>query len=212
MNYVTIDDYYDIEFYNECRNALLTNNTPVIEYINVKPPYSWYLELDNLPVLVNYDRLSRSMEKYIVNKVEPATSNEEYLLQRRDSNSGKKSLDIYVKNAPLREADNSDFACFFNARNKDQLLELSKTLGKIYYFGRYYNKFKVAMCTNKMIKNFIDPDDILVEKSSGAIQMELDLNWKVFKLNDRLRKFTETPLFVDGKYKPVKISKFTFNL
>ena len=213
MNLFTIDEYYDILFYNECLNALKNNNVVFKEYINLRPPYNWYIATESLPILVNYDLLDKTQEKFLVNKVEPTLASEEYLLLRKMSNAGKKAINFYVLNEPLQFAENSNYACFFNLRSKEQALELSRSLGKIYYFGKYYNnKFRVALCFNNMIKNFISPEDILVEKETSATQMELDLNWKVFKLKDKLRKFTNTPYFDNGVFKTVKIQQFNFNL
>ena len=209
---ITIDEYYGIDFYNECRQALTNNGIAYKEYIAVKSPYNWYLDIPSTPIMVNYDVITNAQERFIVNKVEAALPNEEYILQRRQSDAGKSALVTYTLNKPLLEAQNSDYACFFNARNREQLTELSKTLGKIYYFGRYYNKFKVALCYNKMIKNYVDASEILTEKETSVYQMELDLNYKVFKLNDRLRKFTNTPSFENGAYNPVKIQQFNLHL
>ena len=208
---ITIDEYYDVKFYKECLQALSNNGIKYKEYISLRSPYNWYLEIDSLPIMVNYDIASRKTEKFIVNKVEPALPNEAYLLQRRIGDIGKKALPFYAFNDPLNKVTKSDYACFFNVSSKEQLERLSKQLGEIYYFGRYYhNKFKIGLCYNKMIKNFINVSDILVEKNSTVTQMELDLNWDVFKLQDRLRKFTQTPSFKDGKFQPVKIKQFNF--
>jgi hypothetical protein len=47
-----------------------------------------------------------------------------------------------------------------------------------------------------------------INGSGNAIELELELNFKVFKLKDRLKKYTETPYFEGGKYNPVKIQQF----
>lgn len=210
---ITIDDYYSVDAYNEALQALKNNGVDYTEYILTKAPYNFYIDLPTPPVMTNYDELSNSMAKFLINKVEPALPNEEYLLQRRSSNVGKSGLKLLGLNKPLQQADSSDYACFFDVKSREKATMLSKELGEIYYFGRHYhNKIKLAMCYNKMIKNFVDLSDILVEKESSAIQMELDLNWKVFKLSERLRKFTSTPKFLDGKFVPVKIKQFDFTI
>ena len=103
-------------------------------------------------------------------------------------------------NDALREAEQSEYSCFFNIRSREHALNLSKQIGKIYYFGKYYNKYKVCLCNNKYIKT--TDAEILVEKTSNITQMELDLNFNVFKLKDRLRKYTQTPYILEGKYYP----------
>lgn len=210
---ITIDEYYDIDFYNESIQALKNNGVEYKQYILAKPPYSWYIDLPDNPLMINYDNITSSMKQFLVNTVEPAYANEAYLLQRRPSVGAKKSIEVYILNNALKQANNSDYACFFNIRNKEQIESLSKDLGKIYFFGRYYNnKFKIGLCTNKMIQNFVPKEDILVTKTRSVLQMELDLNYKVFKLKTRLRKFSQTPYWENGNLHQVKISQFNLNL
>ena len=208
----TIDEYYSINGYIEGIQALKNNGVDYKEYIMTRAPFNFYLDTDQLPIMMNYDELTNNMQKFIINKVEGATPSDDYLLARKDTFDGKKGLKEYGQNKPLARIDKSDYACFFRVRNKEQLLNLSDTLGTIYYFGKYYNNTRVGLCYNKMIKNLVEESDIMVEKKSNSIQMELDLNFKIFRLNDRLRKFTETPYFKDGKYHPVKIKQFDVNL
>lgn len=211
MKYITIDPYYTIPQYNEALQALKNNKVPFDQFIYTINPFFFIIELFKEPFMINYDLLTKTQSQYMVNLVEPATPEDEYILQRRDTFSGIKGLKQYALNKPLREAEKSDYACFFNLKNKDQGIELSKTLGKIYYFGRYIKNTKVALCTNKMIKNYIEPDMILAEKTKSIFQMELDLNYKYFRLQNRLRKFTNTPYFNNGKYMNVKIKQFDYS-
>jgi len=208
----TIDEYYDINFYIEAIQAMRNNSVDYKEYILAKAPFNFYVDSKNTPIMVNYDVLTNAMQKYIVNKVEPATPSDEYMLARRNEYAGIKGLKQYALNKPMNKINNSDYACFFNLKSREQGLELSKTLGPIIYFGKYYNNTRVALCYNKMIKNYIELSDILVEKTKNATQMELDLNYKIFRLNDRLRKFTEQPYFNNGKFIPVKIKQFNLTI
>lgn len=211
-NMFTIDEYYDINGYIEGVQALKNNGVEYKEYILAKAPFHFYINTKNLPIMVNYDILPNNLQQYIVNKVEPTTPSEEYLLARKDSFDGKKGLKEYTLNKYMERINKEEYACFFNIQNKTQALELSDTLGTIVYFGKYYNNTKVGLCYNKMIKNLVPLDQILVEKKKDATQMELDLNYKVFRLNDRLRKFTEQPYFKNGKYKPVNIKQFNVTI
>ena len=84
-----------------------------------------------------------------------------------------------------------------NIKNKDELLRISKEYpGKIYYLGKYYdNKFRVCLCNNKMIKNYIEPSQILLEKTPEMKEpgrFEADFNYLVLKLKDYIVKYTET--------------------
>ena len=212
---VTIDEYYDINFYLQTIQALKNNQVPFTEYILSITPFYWYINVDNPPSFVNYDMLPNNLRKYIINLVQPATPSDDYKYQRRETFTDKKALKHYGRNTPMIEADNSDYACFFNLKDKEQALELSKSVGKIWYFGKYYNNMKIALCTNRMIKNFISSEDILVQKdrkSKSSIQMEIELNYNVFRLNTRLKKFSMTPYFDNGSYKPVNIQQFKFSI
>jgi len=210
---ITIDEYYDIPLYIEALQALRNNRIEYKEYISTKSPFNWYIDMDQNPVMINYDVLPNNQQKFLLNKVEPATPTEKYIYERKEQFDGVKALKHYSMNKPLEIAEKSDYACFFAARNRVQLQELSKNLGTIYYFGKYYgNKYRIALCTNKMIKNFVNVDEILVTKTSSVTQMELDLNFKIFRLNDRLRKFTEQPTFKNGKLQAVKIKQFDLTI
>lgn len=210
MALYTIDPYYSNQFYNECKEALKNNNIDFNEYINIKPPYNWYFELKQEPIIVNYDKATNSEERWMVGKVNALRPNEEYLLLRRDNDNGQKALLKFVENEPMREARKSDYAVFFTIKNKEDGLALSKDFpGKIWYLGKYYNnRFRLCLCTHKEIKGFLNEDEVLLESSkelSEPGRFESELNWKVFRLKDRLVKFTETPYFENGIFNPVKI-------
>lgn len=209
--FITIDPYYDINFYNEAKEALKNNNIPVKEYISIKTPFNWYFDLDREPMMVNYDKIDSSNERFIVNKVQTLRPNESYLLMRRGDSNTSTGVQKYIENQPLKESRESEYSVFFNAINKDQLQKITKELPvKIYYFGRYYNNiYKVALCNNKMILNYISRDSILLERNKNEYKelgrFEADLNYKIFKMKDHLQKYTETAYFENGFYYPVKI-------
>lgn len=208
--FITIDPYYDISFYNEAKEALKNNNVEFEQYINIKPPYDWYFKLDTKPLMVNYDQATDSESRWMVNTVLPLRANEEYLLLRRENDNGPKALLKFVENEPLKAARTSDYAVFFTIRNREEAEKLSKEYpGKIWYMGKYYNnKFRVCLATHRTIRGFLNDDQILLERNkelSEPGRFESELNWKVFRMNDMLVKFSETPYFEDGKFKPVKI-------
>ncbi len=76
--FITIDPYYSTQFYNESLEALKNNNIEFSEFINIKPPYNWYLDVEKEPIMVNYDIASGSERRWMVNKVEALRTNEEY--------------------------------------------------------------------------------------------------------------------------------------
>lgn len=208
--YITIDPYYDTQFYNECKEALKNNGVDFKEYINVKPPFDWYFSLEEKPVMVNYDEATSSEERWMVNTIQPLRANEAYLLLRRDNDNGPKALLKFVENEPLKAARTSNYAVFFTIRNREEGERLTKDYpGKVWYMGKYYNnKYRVCLATNRTIKGLLNDNQILLERNkelSEPGRFEAELNFKVFRGNDMLIKFTETPFFEDGKYKPVNI-------
>jgi len=203
---ITLDPYYSIDMYNHFLTALDNNGVNCDIYCLAKPPFHFYLDIPN-PLLVNYDELPDNLRKYLVNITKPATPNDTYLLQRRFIDDSIKTYNKYATNLPLLEAENSKYACFFMVRNREHALQLSNEIGKIYYFGFYYKKYKICLTTNENIK-LQNSNLILVEKETNTIQMELDLNFKIFKLNDRLKKYTQTPYILNGRYYPTQIQQF----
>lgn len=217
--FITIDPYYDTQFYNECKEALKNNGVAYKEFINIKTPYNWYFKLEQSPVLVNFDKATDAESRWMVNTVMPLRPNEEYLLLRRDNDKGSKALLKFVENEPLRVARESDYAIFFHIKNREQGEQLTKDYpGRVWFMGKYYdNKYKVCLATHQVVKGFLDQSQILLEKTQQMQEpgrFEAELNWKVFRQNDYLIKFTETPYFENGKYVRPKIqgehsSKFT---
>ena len=192
--FYTLDNYYSVKFYNQVKEALKNNNIKFSEFINIKTPYNWYFKLvDTIkPIMVNYDEIQKN--RFLVRKVQTLRPNEEYLLQRREDDSGA-NIKKYIFNDAFRDAE--EYGILFHIKSKDELLKLSKDFpGKIYYLGKYYdNKFRVCLCNNNMIKNYIQPDQILLEKTPEMKEpgrFEAEFNYRVLKLNDYIVKYTET--------------------
>jgi hypothetical protein len=210
MSFYTVDPYYNIQFYNECKEALKNNKVEFEEFINIKAPYNWYFKMDRSPIMVNYDEATDAETRWMINVVKPLRPNEEYLLIRRDNDNGAKALLKFVENEPLRQARLSDYAVFFTVKNKEEVEKLTSDYpGKVWYFGKYYNnKYRVCLATHRTVRGFLDENQILLEKTqdlSDPGRFESELNFKVFRGNDVLLKFTETPYFEDGKYNKPKI-------
>lgn len=198
--FYTLDNYYSVKFYNSTREALKNNQIQFKEFIEIKSPYQWFFKLaDNLkPIMVNYDE--KEKYRFLVQKVQALRPNEEYLLQRREDDAGA-SIKKYIFNDAFRDAE--EYGILFNIKSKDELLSISKEFpGKIYYLGKYYdNKFKVCLCDNNMIKNYISPDQILLEKTPEMKEpgrFEAEFNYRVLKLKDYIIKYTETIYALNG--------------
>lgn len=208
MELVTIDPYYDVQFYNECKEALKNNGVSFNEFISTKPPYNFYFEVDSKPTFINYDVINDSSSRFLVNIVKPLKVNEEYLYLRRESYANIKAIKQYAINEALQSAEKSGQGIFFTA-NKEEALRISKEFPrKIWFMGRYFNrKYRVFFTDNLIVKNFIDPSQVLVESRDvkNVTDLEVELNYKVFRERDRLEKLSETPYVLKGKFYPVSI-------
>mgnify|MGYP003589137322 CR=1 FL=1 len=197
--FYTIDPYYDVNFYNQSKEALKNNNVNFSEFIEIKSPYRWFLKLNESPIMVNYDKIEKN--RFLVQKVQALRPNEEYLLQRRGNSEGT-NIKRYIYNDAFRDAE--DYGLFFNIKNREEFIRLSREYpGKIYYLGKYYdNKFRVCLVNNPMIKNYILPNQILLEKTPDMKEpgrFEAEFNYKILKFNDFIYKTSETIYSQDGK-------------
>ena len=196
--FITIDPYYDIKFYNSALEALKNNKVEFSEFISVKPPYNWYLQLVQAPIMVNYDTIKDP--RWLVSRVRPNQINQEYLTYRRSDGHGK-NFEKYINNPVLSEAYKSGFACFFNASNLGSVKELSKQIpSRIYYFGKYMSgRYKVCLSCDPNILMFLNPDQLLLEKdSSEPGRFEAEFNTKVLLKKEFLVKFYEVPYAEHG--------------
>lgn len=203
----TIDPYYDVNFYNQTKMALTNNGIDYVEMISTKAPYPWYFVCDQLPIAINHDVISKSLIRHLITKVKPLAFNDEYRLYRKGLAKGNDVLQ-FIENEPLRIARTSKYACFFNVKNKAELISISESYpGKIFFMGRYFNnKYKVCLATHEAIHGAIDEDAVLLEKNSNGVGVfEAEFNYRILKNKDFLVKYTETPYMHDGKYSPVKI-------
>ncbi len=203
MSLITLDDYYEIPFYLETKEALKNNKIEFKEFISIKPPYKYYLDVPSDPQFINFDTVPKAMGKFLVNVIMALKPNDDYIYERRASYTGPKAIKKYAINDALRTGQISGEGIFFNS-TKEAILRISKEYPrKIFYFGRYFNrKYKVFFCDNLIIKNYLDESDILAESSSfkSITQLESEMNFVRFKLQDRLEKLSETPFVLDGKY------------
>lgn len=204
---ITIDDYYDIEFYNETKEALRNNGVEFKEYIITKPPFNYYIEADVKPAFINYDEATSSQAKWMVNIVRALNPNDDYIYERRESYKNTKAIQHYALNDALQAGQNSGQGIFFTA-TKEEALRISRDYPrKMYFLGRYFNrKYKVFFTDNLIIKNLLNPEQILVESNSfkSITELEVELNFNIFKLHDRLEKLSQSPYVYKGKYYPIK--------
>ena len=207
---VTLDQYYDTNFYNECLQALKNNGVEFKEYISTKAPYQFYIDVDVQPAFVNYDEVSQSYGRHLVNVIRPLTPQSDYVYLRRDSYSGPKALQQYGINDALRSAQETKEGIFFTA-TRESILRISKEYPrKIWFMGRYFNRrYVVFFADSLLIKNYLNSENILVEGSGfgDVTDLETELNYRVFHLKDRLMKLSETPYVQGGKFHPISSTR-----
>lgn len=207
MAIVTLDNYYNIGFYNECLQALQNNGVDYEEFISTKPPYNFYLVVENEPTFVNYDSVTPTYSRHLVNVITALKPNDDYIYQRRETYQNKKAIQHYAINDALSSAQETKEGIFFHAE-KEEALRISKEFTrKMFFLGRYYNrKYKVFFTDSLLIKNYLTPSQILVEGSGFNLitELEADLNFKTFKQQDRLVKLSETPYVQNGRFYPIQ--------
>jgi hypothetical protein len=200
--FFTIDPYVSIAEYNQSLQALENNNIAYTEFISVFGNFNWYLSLDKnqKPIMINYDSMDKTTWTKVLSKVKPLTSNDMYLLYRRGE---KANIARYVENDVFKEAKNKK-SIVFTLKSKEELFELSKTYGKIYPLGVYYNgSIKLGISFNTEIKNGLIPSRIKLEMGPHKTgELEIAINNKVLRYQDKIIKWTKTPYFKDGKFFP----------
>lgn len=203
---VTIDDYYSVNFYNQCLQALKNNGVEFDEFISSVAPYRFYLRVDQPPTFVNYDEVSTSFERHLVSIIKPLKPSDDYLYLRRESFQDKKGLKQYAINDALGSGQKSGEGVFFSS-TKEEILRVSREYPrKIWFMGRYFNrKYRVFFADSLLIKNFINEKDIMIAGSSfkNITELETQLNLKYFMLQDRLLKLSETPYVQNGRFHPI---------
>jgi hypothetical protein len=208
--FITIDEFYDINFYNECKEALKNNNIEFREFIRTISPYEFVLEVDKPPTFINYTVLNKSQERYLVNIIKPLRPNDEYIYERRDSYTNKKAIKHYAVNDALQSCEKSGECVIFTA-NKDEALAISKDFPrKIWFMGRYFNrKYKIFISDNILINNMLRPDQILIsdKRFKNITDIEVELNYNTFKIQDRLLKLSETPYVYKGRFYPINSTR-----
>lgn len=203
MPYITIDPFYDIQFYNETLEALKNNDVEFKELLSTKAPYQFYLEVPDVPMFINYEKANSGFTRYLINIIDPLKPDQAYIYRRRDSFSGIKGIKHYGINDALKTGQESGEGIFFHME-RDEAYRISKEYPrKIWFMGRYFKrKYKLFFTDKLLIKNFINPDQVLIEGSKFKIitDLEVELNYKIFREKDRLEKLSETTYLLDGKY------------
>lgn len=208
--FISIDDYYDIDFYNDALMALEENGVQYSEHIlfqNSSIP-KYCLNLPSTPLMVHYNSLLPEEEKYLVSKVIPIDANSSVELYRKHGDFGKGiRKEIYLNDAFLSI---ENYAAFINISSKEEALKLSKDIPlKIWYLGKYFNKYKVCLITSDYFIPALKESQILLEKTEkmSIVRFEQEFNFSVLHRKDRLIKYSKTPYFESGIfYKPKNLT------
>ena len=208
--FISIDDYYDIDFYNDALMALEENGVQYSEHIlfqNSSIP-KYCLNLPSAPLMVHYNSLLPEEEKYLVSKVIPIDANSSVELYRKHGDFGKGiRKEIYLNDAFLSI---ENYAAFINISSKEEALKLSKDIPlKIWYLGKYFNKYKVCLITSDYFIPALKESQILLEKTEkmSIVRFEQEFNFNVLHRKDRLIKYSKTPYFEGGVfYKPKNLT------
>ena len=117
--YISFDDYYDVQQYNEFITAAKNNKVEYFEYISARPPYNWYIKIDekDVPTFINFEYISSSHLKFLSNIMKPRRSNEVTKLLRRQTDNPK-DFEKFISPKELIEARDSEYLMFFNHSTK----------------------------------------------------------------------------------------------
>lgn len=202
---ITIDPFYNVEFYNQCKSALDNNKIAYKEFVSTKPPYNFYFEVEKAPTFINYEVAPNAYSRHLISLVTPLRPNDEYIYLRREAIVNKQAVDHYGVNDALKSANLTKEGVFFTS-NKEEILRISREFPrKLYFMGRYYDRrYKIFFSDSLLIKNFLLPKQILVQSKDvkDVTDLERELNYKVFMEKDRLEKLSTTPYIINGSYYP----------
>lgn len=208
--YITFDNYYTVTDYNNFLSNLDYNKVIYKEYVSIKAPYNFYIELDEkyLPVFLKYKEAPKGIEKYLLEKVQGFYPNEQFLLKRKVSDSPTQ-IEKFVSPMIFQDINNNQYACVFRYKNKEELIRITRELGiQVWILGKQ-REWNLAFSYNKFIKNYVPLDWILVEKTktSDFIEpgsFEYELNYKKLVKTKLTNKFLHYPYYDSGKYFPLK--------
>lgn len=207
--YITFDGLYNINSYNQFIESAIKNKLEFKEYISIKAPYRWYIEIDQkyAPMFLQYSLLPKGDEKWLLEKINGLNPNEQWLLKRKVS-SLPQNFEEFVSPYIFRQIPYEPYCVAFKYKNKDELVRYSKELGlKIYVLGKQ-REWNLAFCFNKYIRNYIFKDQILLEKTDPkqflkAGEFEYTLNFKKLVKIKLSNKTLEYPYYEDGVYHPL---------
>ena len=212
MIYITFDEFYGVDNYNSFINSAKNNGIEFTEWINIRPPYNWYIGLESmndLPKFVDFEIATDQQERYMIKKIDSLMPKDDYLLLRRETDN-KKKFDKFVMNDYLSECYDKKSLVLFRYKNKEELRSMSKLPEmkdtKIYDLGRIRN-WNLAITSNQFVKGLIisDYDLYSTTKSSDfkVGEIEAYINYYIIRTEKIADKKYRTEYWMNGKVHPV---------
>ncbi|MCD6370814.1 MAG: hypothetical protein J7L63_04925, partial [Thermoplasmata archaeon] len=135
-------------------------------------------------------------------KVLPLVVNDEFKLYRRNDKVSTIFRDV-ANNDAFNESLESKQTIIFSSMNKEFVQNISRQIdGKFYPLGKHYNKYKLWMCFNPEVKNYVTPGNILMEVGKmGMGKLEQKINFELLKNKEKIVKYIRTPHYENGKFK-----------
>lgn len=202
MKYISFDNYYKQSDYNNFIMSAFNNGVQFKEYISIKPPYNWWLAIndENVPKFLDYDETKDT--RFFVSKITPRYPNEEFILRRKD-NDPKTDIRRFIENDVLAMATKEKFVGVFIFQGT-KIREYSTQIdAKLYILGQK-GMYKVGVCFNPYIQNVVDPADMILTindgdwRGQGEIEQRINYLWKPqLKLSN---KTIESSYFYKGEY------------
>ena len=148
--FVSIDDYYDVNFYNDSLMALEENGVQFTEHILFKDKIPKFcIELPREPLMIHYNVVPLEHEKYLVSKVIPLDANSSVTLYRKKVDYGKGIRPEMYLNDALSSIEPGQYAAFVDIKSQEEAIALTKEIPlRIYFLGKYLNKYKVCLITS----------------------------------------------------------------
>ncbi len=202
-NTFTIDPFTDYKTYNDALTALKNNKVDFMECVQTAGSFYYFICLDDnaKPLLVNYTDMSDRQWKTSITKVLPLVINDEFKLYRRNDKVSSIFRDV-VNNDAFNDSLEAKNTIIFTAMNKETVQTMSKSLkGKFYAIGRYYSKYKLWMCFDPEVKNYVAPGNILMEVGKMKVgKLEQKINFDILKNKEKIVKYSQTAYFEGGKF------------
>lgn len=190
--------------YNKLIDDLIKNDVKFTEMIESIQPYRFVLDIDEKNINFKYASLSALHQLKLVNKTLAASPTDANYLLRRPSFTGLDQLTRYAFCDTFTAIQKSKQAVVFTA-NRTTISDIStKYLKPIWYFGSYYERrFQIYMVDDISILEHISEQDVLFKSDSlqDPLKIERFLNHKIFVKKDRLRKFMNNPVVINGELK-----------